>query len=88
MQSGSYPEDAPPEPISEDCLYLNVWAPAGSEVKKRPILVWIYGGGLMNGSASTPLYAGDQLARQGSTAPSMVTDRSAAATSTGFTNRA
>jgi para-nitrobenzyl esterase len=66
MQKGSYPEDAPPEPMSEDCLYLNVWVPAGAAAgAKLPVMVWIYGGGLMNGTASTPLYAGDVLARRG-----------------------
>jgi para-nitrobenzyl esterase len=71
MQHGSYPVDAPPEPMSEDCLYLNVWVPSHaadaklSTTGKLPVMVWIYGGGLENGSASTPLYAGDMLARKG-----------------------
>lgn len=66
MQKGSYPEDAPPEPMSEDCLYLNVWVPAGVTASANlPVMVWIYGGGLVNGSASSPLYAGDALARRG-----------------------
>ncbi|NOW47519.1 para-nitrobenzyl esterase [Novosphingobium sp. SG751A] len=49
---------------SEDCLYLNVWRPAG-EARKLPVLVWIYGGGFVNGSASRWIYAGDRLARRG-----------------------
>jgi len=65
MQTGSYPPDSPAEPVSEDCLYLNVWRPAVPADTKLPVMVWIYGGGLENGSASTPLYAGDVLARQG-----------------------
>lgn len=66
VQRGAYPDDAPPEPMSEDCLYLNVWVPDGAPAgAKLPVMVWVYGGGLMNGSASTPLYAGDQLARRG-----------------------
>lgn len=66
MQRGAYPVDAPPEPMSEDCLYLNVWAPAGVNAgDKLPVMVWIHGGGLRNGSASTPLYAGSELARRG-----------------------
>ena len=36
---------------SEDCLYLNVWAPSGSAAKKLPVIVWIYGGGLTSGGA-------------------------------------
>lgn len=64
MQPGSYPVDAPPEAQSEDCLYLNVWAPAGAHEAPLPVMVWIYGGGLLNGSSSTPLYAGDALARR------------------------
>jgi len=68
-QQGSYPTDAPPEANSEDCLYLNVWAPAATTArgmgKRLPVMVWIYGGSLQNGSASTPLYAGDVLASHG-----------------------
>ena len=66
MQKGSYPEDAPPEPMSEDCLTLNVWVPGGvAPGTNLHVMVWIYGGGLVNGTASTPLYAGDELARRG-----------------------
>jgi para-nitrobenzyl esterase len=35
----------PEQPISEDCLYLNVWTAAKSSKEKRPVIVWIYGGG-------------------------------------------
>ena len=63
MQTGvSMPGETPPE-TSEDCLYLNVWAPA--QAKHLPVIVWIYGGGFANGSASMPLYWGDRLARKG-----------------------
>jgi para-nitrobenzyl esterase len=65
-QNGMYPEDSPPEPTSEDCLYLNVWTPKGASAgAKLPVMVFIYGGGLLNGSASTPLYRGDNLAKRG-----------------------
>ena len=65
MQTKPYPPDAPPEPESENCLYLNIWAPAAAHGAKLPVMFWIYGGGLEGGSASTPLYAGGQLAQQG-----------------------
>ena len=64
-QLGSYPPESAPEPTSEDCLYLNIWTPAEQSAKPLPVMVWIYGGALQNGSASTPLYAGDGFARRG-----------------------
>ena len=51
-------------PQSEDCLYLNVWSQAGV-AKKRPVMLWIHGGGLGLGAASQPLYDGQHLARKG-----------------------
>lgn len=52
--------------ISEDCLYLNVWAPAsGRPGANLPVIVWIFGGGFSIGSANMPLYDGAPLARQG-----------------------
>lgn len=65
MQRGMYPANAPAEPMSEDCLYLNLWVPPHTTSGKLPVMVWIYGGGLDNGSGSTPLYSGDVLAHQG-----------------------
>jgi para-nitrobenzyl esterase len=53
----------PPMPVSEDCLTLNVWAPA--DAKRAPVLVWIHGGALVGGSAREPLYDGAALARRG-----------------------
>lgn len=59
------PQMAINAPYSEDCLYLNVWRPAGSEGKKLPVLFWIHGGGYTMGAASQPLYDGEALARRG-----------------------
>lgn len=50
---------------SEDCLYLNVWKPAKPASAKLPVIVWIYGGGFVNGGSSPPTYAGAALAKQG-----------------------
>jgi para-nitrobenzyl esterase len=55
----------PQEPLSEDCLYLNVWTAARSPKEKRPVLVWIYGGGFVTGGAAAPGYSGEALAKQG-----------------------
>jgi len=51
--------------ISEDCLYLNIWTPAKSAAAKRPVLLWMYGGGNVEGSASVPVYDGESLAKKG-----------------------
>src|SRR5580700_178578 len=65
MQVGvSMPGETPPV-VSEDCLYLNLWTPAKTAHEHLPVIVWIYGGGYINGSASMPLYWGDRLARKG-----------------------
>ncbi len=64
MQTGvSMPGETPPA-VSEDCLYLNIWTPAKAQ-ERLPVIVWIYGGGFINGSASMPLYWGDRLAHKG-----------------------
>jgi para-nitrobenzyl esterase len=51
--------------ISEDCLSLNVWTPAGSAADKRPVFFWIHGGGNNEGSSSVPAYDGEGLAKKG-----------------------
>ncbi|KAF9068949.1 alpha/beta-hydrolase [Rhodocollybia butyracea] len=44
-------------PMSEDCLFLNVWRPQNTTVKaKLPVLVWIHGGAYTSGAASDPQY--------------------------------
>jgi para-nitrobenzyl esterase len=55
----------PPQPRSEDCLYLNVWTPANSPNDHLPVMVWIHGGGLTSGNASTPIYNAEALAKEG-----------------------
>jgi para-nitrobenzyl esterase len=49
---------------SEDCLHLNVWAPAAAAAP-RAVMVFVHGGGNVSGSASQALYAGDKLATAG-----------------------
>lgn len=49
---------------NEDCLYLNVWSP-GLDNRKRPVLVWIHGGGFSGGTGGTPMYEGTSLAQRG-----------------------
>jgi para-nitrobenzyl esterase len=59
------PEDngVGPLPMSEDCVTLNVWTPADRGKRAAPVMVWIHGGGFVNGSATADLYDGANLAR-------------------------
>ena len=54
-----------PGALSEDCLYLNVSAPAGPAVPARPVMVWLHGGALVFGSGSVHVYDGRALAARG-----------------------
>ncbi len=51
--------------MSEDCLYLNVWTPAGPGQKGLPVLVYFYGGGFVGGDGSEFRYDGERLATRG-----------------------
>lgn len=55
----------PEEPISEDCLHLNIWTAAKTPTEKRPVLVWIYGGGFSSGGSACAIYDGEALAKKG-----------------------
>ena len=50
---------------SEDCLFLNVWTAGLGAGRKRPVMVWLHGGGYSMGTASSLLYDGTNLARRG-----------------------
>ena len=62
-----YKADAAPLGVqpAEDCLYLNIWAPIEKSEEKRPVMVWIYGGGFVNGGSSPPVYSGQAFAESG-----------------------
>ncbi|OEJ30658.1 carboxylesterase/lipase family protein [Streptomyces subrutilus] len=51
-------------PFDEDCLTLDVWTPA-ADGARRPVLLWIHGGGFVSGSGSLPGYCGATFARDG-----------------------
>jgi para-nitrobenzyl esterase len=50
---------------SEDCLYLNVWTAKGNPSAKKPVIVWIYGGGFTGGSGAGGWCDGEAMARKG-----------------------
>jgi para-nitrobenzyl esterase len=51
--------------VSEDCLYLNIWTGAKNSGEKRPVFVFLHGGGFTEGSGSVPVYDGEGLAKKG-----------------------
>ena len=55
----------PAAPISEDCLYLNVWTAAKHPKEKMPVMVWIYGGGFVSGGTACAIYDGENMAKKG-----------------------
>jgi para-nitrobenzyl esterase len=66
--SWMYPRTGNPlegDPMSEDCLFLNVWAPAEKQAGGLPVMGWFHGGGFVQGSGGEMLYNGDNLAVSG-----------------------
>ena len=61
-----FPGDAAPLGVApaEDCLYVNVWSPATAGTK-LPVMIWIYGGGFVNGGSSPAVYDGSKFAEDG-----------------------
>ena len=55
----------PEIPMSEDCLYLNVWTPANRTDEKLPVLLWFFGGGFQWGYTAEMEFDGERLARRG-----------------------
>ncbi|MCO6360432.1 carboxylesterase/lipase family protein [Roseivirga pacifica] len=52
--------------LTEDCLFLNIWAPEGAtKNSKLPVMVWIHGGGFVFGSGSQAGTSGEEFAKQG-----------------------
>ena len=65
-QAAPAPAAPPREPArAEDCLYFNVWTSANSPNDRRPVMVWIYGGGFTGGSGGLAWYDGENLAAKG-----------------------
>jgi para-nitrobenzyl esterase len=51
--------------LSEDCLTLNLWAPAETPEAGAPVMVWLHGGAFASGTAAGPVYDGEALCRRG-----------------------
>ncbi|KHS46783.1 carboxylesterase/lipase family protein [Novosphingobium subterraneum] len=63
-----FPPDAAPirTTPSEDCLFVNVWKPSSAKPgAKLPVMVWVHGGGFVNGGSSPAVYSGENFARDG-----------------------
>jgi para-nitrobenzyl esterase len=50
---------------NEDCLFLNVWAPKSAATEKKPVMIFLHGGGFVTGSGSWDTYEGTNLAARG-----------------------
>ena len=60
-----YAEFAGKQPMSEDCLYLNVWSAAPAADARWPVMVWFHGGAFQQGSGGNPVFVQGDLAHQG-----------------------
>ena len=60
-----YAEYAGVQPMSEDCLYLNVWSAAPSADARWPVMVWFHGGAFQQGAGSNPVFVRGDLPQQG-----------------------
>lgn len=63
-----FPPDAAPirTTPAEDCLFVNIWKPAGARAgAKLPVMVFVHGGGFVNGGSSPAIYSGAKFARDG-----------------------
>ena len=54
-----------PGPLSEDCLYLNIWTPRAERTAKLPVIVWIHGGAYIFGAGGLQIYDGVPMAKRG-----------------------
>jgi para-nitrobenzyl esterase len=61
---GAVPGERLVDRTDENCLWLNVWTPALDD-RRRPVLVWLHGGGFVSGAGSGPMCNGATLARRG-----------------------
>ena len=55
----------PEIPMSEDCLYLNIWTPAANADERLPVFVWYFGGALQVGNTAEMEFNGERIARRG-----------------------
>ena len=82
MQQPAPSDAAPPGPVpAEDCLYLDVWRPETDAPAKLPVVVWIYGGGFVNGGSSRPRTQAQNWRGRGWSSPASTTDSDASARS-------
>lgn len=51
--------------VSEDCLFLNVWSAAATTDERRPVMVWLHGGGFQFGTSGDARWEGQNLAQKG-----------------------